>query len=113
MSAREFTKEEQERIYAVKAIILNGLNKKLTIKQLARQAALGERRFREGFYKLFGMTIARYIRIARMHTGRFLLTHTEKTIKEIGRVCGYKRYKSFLKAYKKFFGSSAGTERKR
>lgn len=112
MSPKEICREEQERIYTVKTYVLEHLKEAFTIRQLSRKAAMGEQRFKEEFSRLFGMPVGTYIHATRMQTGKFLLVHTTKTIKEISGLCGYRRYKSFLKAYKKFFGVSAGFERR-
>jgi transcriptional regulator GlxA family with amidase domain len=112
MSPKELTKEEQERLHHVKTMIVNEVDKPFTIKQLARRAALGEQRFKDGFSQLFGMSAGAYILATKMQTARFLLTHTERTMKEIAALCGYKRYKNFLKAYKKHFGVTPGSQRK-
>jgi transcriptional regulator GlxA family with amidase domain len=112
MSATKFSKEEKERIYHVKAFILHELSKQWTVKQLARRAAMGQQKLQEGFYWFFEMSVGCYVRTTRLQAARFLVSHTDRTIKEICGLCGYKDYKSFLKAYKKHFGISAAAERK-
>ena len=113
MSPKDFSEEEIQRISSVVSYVKNHLHQQFTVRQLARLAALGEQRFTEGFYKEYGQTVAVYIHDVRMKSARFLVTHTEKSLKEIAGLCGYREYKSFLKAFQKYFGVSAGGERKR
>jgi transcriptional regulator GlxA family with amidase domain len=82
------------------------------VKQLARRAAMGEQKLQEGFYLYFGISVGGYVRTTRLQSARFLVSHTDRTIKDICGLCGYKDYKSFLKAYKRHFGISAAAERK-
>lgn len=110
MSPKDFSEEEVQRIACIKSYFLNHLSEQFTVRQLARKAALGEQRFSEAFYKIYG--ISAYMHASRMKLAQFLIGHTERSLKEIAGLCGYKDYKSFLKAYKKYFGISAGKERK-
>jgi transcriptional regulator GlxA family with amidase domain len=111
MSPRELTGEEKERIYSVKAYLLNHLNQQFTITKLAKMAALGEQKFKDGFYILFERRVGEYVHEARMGLGKFLLTKTDKSIKEIAAVCGYSKARNFSSAYKKFFGVRPKEER--
>jgi transcriptional regulator GlxA family with amidase domain len=111
MSPKELTKEEGQRIYAVKTYILNHLEQPFTVRQLAQKAALGEQKFKEAFYLLLEMTVGEYIHEARMKLGKFLLKQSDKSIKEIAGICGYKKARNFSSAYKKFFGMSPREER--
>jgi transcriptional regulator GlxA family with amidase domain len=111
MSPRELTKEERERIDAVKTYVLNHLHQQFTIQQLARRAVLSIQKFKEGFYVLHGMPAGNYIHEARMKQGKFLLMNSDKSIKEIGALCGYSKARNFSSAYKKFFEKSPKEER--
>ena len=103
MSPKEITKEEIQRIYETKTYLLNHLHKKFTIRQLARKAAIGEQRFKDGFAFLFGMAVGEYIHEARMQTAKLLLRNTKKSIKEISLLCGYRQARNFSSAHKMFF----------
>ena len=104
MSPKLLTDEEKQRVYAVKTHLLNHLDQTFTIQQLARMAALGEQKFKEGFYSLFTMPVGSYIHHSRMHTARFLLRHTDKPVQEIASLCGYSKARNFSTAFKQFFG---------
>ncbi|MBO9681052.1 MAG: helix-turn-helix transcriptional regulator [Flavisolibacter sp.] len=111
MSPKELTREERERIHSVKMYLLNHLDQQFTVEQLARRAALGIQKFKDGFYTLFEMPVGAYIHEARMKQGRVLLRNSDKSIKEIAMLCGYSKARNFSSAYKKFFGVRPGEER--
>jgi AraC family transcriptional regulator len=111
MSPKEIDGEGLERIAAVKSYLHNHLHESFNVRQLAKKAALGTVKFGEGFYKMYGQTVGTYIHNTRMETGRFLLVHTDKSVKEIAAICGYSKTRNFSSAYKKFFGMSPSEER--
>jgi AraC-like DNA-binding protein len=108
MSPKAFTAEEKERLQQTKNYLLNHLHVAVPVKQAARRAAMGEQRFKDGFQLLFLYTPGRYLHEARMQTALVLLRHTDKTIKEIAALCGFRHYKNFLTAFKKFYGETTG-----
>jgi AraC-like DNA-binding protein len=111
MSPKEHTIEERMRIYAVKRYILNHLEEAFIIRRLAKKAAVGEQKFKDGFYQLFEMSVGAYIHEARMKTGKFMLRYSDKSIKEIAMLCGYSKARNFSSAYKKYFGVRPREER--
>jgi AraC-like DNA-binding protein len=112
MHRQGLSKEEKQRIYLTKGYLCNHQNKAVTVAQLARHSALGIKKFREGFALLFEMTIQAYLHQTRLQTGKHLLLHTDKPVKEIAALCGYGYYKNFITAYRKFFGQTPYKERK-
>lgn len=111
MSPKELTPEEGQRIYAVKTYLINHLTEAFSLQQISKMAALGEQKFKDGFCRLFEMHTGEYIHATRMQTGKFLLLHTEKSIKEIALICGYAEARNFSSAYKKFFGERPSAAR--
>jgi AraC family transcriptional regulator, transcriptional activator of the genes for pyochelin and ferripyochelin receptors len=106
MSPKGFTDDEIQRIAVVKTYLHNQLYMRFTIRELARKAALGEQRFKECFYRVYERNVGEYIHETRMQTGKFLLSNTNKSVKEIASLCGYSKTRNFSSAYKKFFGVS-------
>ncbi len=112
MSPKEFTQEEIQRIYLTKTYMLQHLNKKLRVSQLARHTALNTQKFREGFYFVFSYDVNTYLKEARMQTAFILLRHTKRTMKDIASITGYGMHKAnFLTAFRKWYGVSAGSIR--
>ena len=113
MSPKEITKEEIQRIYETKTYFLNHLHQQWTVAQLARRSAMNTEKFRRGFYLIFEYQVQAFMTEARMRLGLFLLQHTKKTIKDIASRTGYRHYNNFLKAFKKHFGVTAQSVRRR
>lgn len=109
MSPKELTTDEKKRLQEIQSYLTNHLEKKLVINAIAKRAAMSEDKLKEGFFKLFGMTVGNYLHETKMQTGYFLLQNTEKPIKEIAGLTGYKYTKNFLIAFKKRFGVTAGS----
>ena len=111
MSPKELSEDEIQRVALVKTYLHNQLHRQFTIRELARKSALGEQKFKECFYRLYERSVGKYIHEARMRTGKFLLSNTNKSVKEIAVLCGYSKTRNFSSAYKKFFAVSPGEER--
>ena len=111
MSPQALTAAEEQRLYATKTYLLNHLHQRITVRQMAQYSALGQQKFRDGFYRLFQMPVKDYLHEARMQTARVLLVHTDKPIKAIAGSCGYRYYKNFITAYRKTFGRTPSAER--
>jgi transcriptional regulator GlxA family with amidase domain len=109
MSPKELTVDEKKRIYEAESFLVNHLERKLTKNELAKKAALSIVKLNDGFNKLFGMGVSRYIKESRLRTGLFLLQHTDKPIKEIAAIIGYGHTKNFLIAFKKHFKKTPGS----
>jgi len=107
MSPVPLSPEEIQRIYQTKTYLLNHLHQKITVRALSRNAALQEAKLNEGFVQLFGMPAGQYLLEARKLLGSFLLQHTDKPIKEVASLSGYRYTKSFMAAMKKRFGKTA------
>lgn len=112
MSPKAFTREEQQRLGEAESYLINHLHQTITISQLARHAAMGEERFKDGFRLQFGYTPISYLKEARMQTAMVLLKHSDKPIKEIASLCGYQHYKNFLTGFKRFYGVTANSVRR-
>jgi transcriptional regulator GlxA family with amidase domain len=111
MSPKQLSKDEEQRIYYALSYIVNHLERQFTTRELARMAALGEQKFKDGFKRLFEGTVGEYIHKVRMETAKFLLTNTNKSIKEIALLSGYSKVRNFSTAYRKYYNKSPKEER--
>lgn len=75
-------------------------------------AGMNREKFQQGFRDGYGSTVAAYIHTSRMLTAKFLLLHTDKTIKEIAASIGYHHVQNFNIAYKRFHGITPGAEKR-
>ncbi|GAA4736835.1 helix-turn-helix domain-containing protein [Flavisolibacter ginsenosidimutans] len=104
MSYKTLTSDEKQRLFFTKTYLLNHLHRSFCLSDMARYAAMGLPRFNDGFLLLFGSLPMAYLHESRLQFGYFLLLHTDKPIKEIAGLCGYRHYKNFLTAFRKRFG---------
>ena len=109
MSPRPLSKEEKAKLFAAKTHLLLHLHEDLPQEKLCRIAGLGRRKLKEGFVELFGRLPMAYLYETRLQFGLFLLRHTDKTIKEIAAICGYRERSNFSRAFKQFFGVTPGS----
>lgn len=105
---------DQERLEGVRKILLEHLNKKLpSIREISRQVALNEFKIKKGFRQLFGMTIMEFLLEARMEKARELLMSTDLPIKFICAQAGYPRLSNFITAFRRRYGYTPGSLRRK
>ena len=88
------------------------LREELTIRDIARQAALSPFYFQKGFAMLCGMTVGEYIRQRRLSAAGLEVLMTDRKIIDIAMEFGYDSPDSFTKAFARFHGSTPAALRK-
>ena len=78
----------------------------------ANQLPIEEFKLKNGFRELFGNGVYEYLRSERMQMARSLLNESNRSIKEIASMTGYRSVNSFIKAFKKLYGVTPGDFRK-
>ena len=63
-------------------------------------------KIRKSFSKQFGVSISAYIESRRMALANELLVQGDLSITEVFQKCGYSNYNTFLKAYRRTYGST-------
>ena len=99
------------RVYAARDYLLRQLGQKVDINKVAGEAGLKTRTLKEYFYRFYGLTIADFLKSAKMDHARFLLVHTDKSIKEIAALLGFGEA-SFSKTFSSYFGETPTLYRK-
>lgn len=102
----------RESIEKMLADLNANLDSKLTVKEMANIVGLCERRFRQVFETITGLSPIKYIELLRMRTAEALLNNTKYTINEISLSLGYTNQFYFSKAFKKVYGISPSQYRK-
>lgn len=105
------TKEEIEAAHAAAQLIVADITRHYSIPEIARQVHLNEFRLKYVFKHIFKRGIFTYLLQARMNEARDLLAHSDKPIKEIASLTGYK-LAGFITAFRKYFGYTPGSIRK-
>lgn len=113
-SRYKFTPYETACIIKARKILLEDISKKpLTLHMLSRAVAINEFKLKVGFKQLFGLTIFDCLHEARMEKARELLLITNEPIKHICILTGYPRMTNFITAFRKRFGYTPGSLRRK
>lgn len=94
--------ESQENPFqTIVGYINNNLNKNITIDELAKRAYMSKYHFIRTFYKEVGYTPHEFIINSRINAAKFYLSTSNKSIKEIIYICGFKTESAFSSSFKK------------
>lgn len=97
----EKSKENEVPFQTIVGYINNNLDKRITIEDLAKKACMSQYHFIRKFYKEVGYTPYEFIINSRINAAKFYLTSSDKSIKEILYICGFKDSSAFSSAFKK------------
>jgi len=113
-TAISFTDYELNRIVEARKILLGDISKKpYTITQLSRLAGINSFKLKIGFRQLYGMGVFECLQEKRMEYAKELLMYTAKPIKEISALAGYPRMTNFITAFRRKFGYTPGSLRRK
>lgn len=96
--------DDIDKLYLVRDFILENLAGSYSLVELARIAGTNEFTLKKGFKELFGTTVFGFWNDAKMDRAHKLLKDSDKTIKEIASLVGYKYPQHFTAAFKRKFG---------
>ena len=111
--ASNYNHYEIDSIQAARDMIRKNIRYHFVIREIAQKVGMNEFKLKNGFRELFGNGVYEYLRSERMQTARQLLGEPGRSIKEIASLTGYRSVNSFIKAFKKMYGETPGTFRKR
>src|SRR5688572_28907607 len=83
-------KEDIERISFAKDLLTKNRRYHITIDDLSRETKVNRTKLQFGFKELFGISIDDYRITLRMEKAKELLEETEKSVKEISTLVGYR-----------------------
>jgi AraC-like DNA-binding protein len=97
--------KEVELLSELDILITENFQKELPkIEELAKKVFMSTAKFKLLFKKYYGQSITEYYNNSRLNKARREIILGEKSIKEIGFLCGYKTSAQFSKAFKLCFG---------
>ena len=99
-----FSRESVEKIKYARNIILDNLDKFITIKRLSQMVLMNTTDLEKGFKSIYGTTIFAYSRMNKMKKAKELLEDNKLSILEISLAVGYSNGGKFSKAFKETFG---------
>lgn len=101
-----------EHLNEVKELIDKDVSRHYTIFEIARLIGISESRLTRGFKLLHKMGLFEYLENARLEKGKHLIENTDKSLKAISNLLGYKYRNSFSLAFKKRYGTDPRSWRK-
>lgn len=110
MREERLSRREQEWKLLQEFITLN-LARDIGRNEIATAAGLQPATVSRRIRSHSGMTLRRYLTVARLNYARRLLMETDLSIEEIARQSGYRYASYFIRAYRKVFGTSPGADR--
>lgn len=99
-----FSKTSVDKIKEARQIILNRIDKHITVKQLSKMVEMNSTDLEKGFKSIYGSTIFSYGKICKMKKAKEFLSDEKMPILEIALSCGYSNGGKFAKAFKDTFG---------
>ena len=100
------SKQDVERILQVGENLKKNLRYHKPIRELAKETGLNPSKLKMGFKLLHGVGVYTYLMLARMDKAKEMLQVTDKSMKEISILVGYRSTNSFIKTFKKVYGTS-------
>lgn len=104
---RVLKKEDIDRMYMARDIIIGNINSPCTLIDLAHQVGTNDAYLKSHFKLVFGTTVYGYLQGIKMTHARELLAQG-KNVSEVAYLSGYKHTAHFTRAFKKHFGFAPG-----
>ena len=97
-------KEELERLYYAREIVLNNIDNPPSLYSLAKQIGLNEYKLKQGFKAVFNNTVFGYLHNYRMEKSHLLLRSGTMNVTEVAQTVGYTNLSHFAAAFRKKYG---------
>jgi AraC-like DNA-binding protein len=93
-------------------MIAADISRHYTIEQIAVHVGLSATKLKKGFKELFKATLFEYLETQRMEKAIELMRSTDKSLKQISSLAGFRYMNNFSTAFKRKFGVSPHEWRK-
>jgi AraC-like DNA-binding protein len=110
--AMSLTQHDIECLYAAREMIAADISRHYTIEQIAMHVGLSATKLKKGFKELFKTTLFEYLETQRMERAKELMRSTDKSLKQISSLAGFRYMNNFSTAFKRKFGVSPHEWRK-
>ncbi len=100
----EFTNYDIECIKKARAIIDTDTSRHYTIEFISGKTGIGKTKLKKGFKQYYKLGLFTYLRKQRMIKAAELIVGTNKSIKEISKISGFKHSSNFTTAFASYHG---------
>lgn len=104
----KLTEAVKQKLEVTKQHIQENLSKHYSIEELAVKFGLTFIQLKFGFKQAYKVNVFEFLQEERMVLATRLLETTEKSLVEIGNLCGYKEVNNFIPAFKRRFKMTPG-----
>ena len=94
---------DKERVIRARDLLIRDLASPPCLKQLARKTGLNMNKLQQGFYRLYGMSVFKYLHQYRMQEANRIFHETDMNVSQAASAVGYTNVSHFSRAYKKQF----------
>jgi len=109
-----FSAFEIAQIQKARDILEDHIDKKPpSVRELSHMVALNEYKLKQGFKCFYKSGLLQWLKQQRLHRAKELIIATNRQLKEIALITGYSRQENFATAFRKQFGYSPGSLRRR
>lgn len=91
-------------IYEVDRYLAENLDSQITLKGLAKMAGTNTHFLKKAYERVFGISLFTNLLQRRMERAKFLLEMTDKPLKDICELAGYRTVAGFITEFRKRFG---------
>lgn len=109
----QLTSNDTDKIKEAAYILISDIHNPPSIRDLALNIGINEKKLKQGFKAVFNTTVYGYLFNYKMSLARQLLLDTNKSIYEIGLQCGYDYPSHFSTAFKRNFNISPNEFKKK
>lgn len=103
-SQNNISKEEREKMFKLRNLLLQHIDRVPSINELARMVGTNECYLKQHFKQVFGTTVYGYLKQIKMEKAKKMLVQDRKKVNEIAQLMGYKHANHFTSAFKKYYG---------
>nr|WP_320191195.1 AraC family transcriptional regulator [uncultured Desulfobacter sp.] len=105
-SSPRLTKQDREKLFHARQILLSRLENPPSISELSRLAGINDFKLKAGFRQIFGDSVFHTLKNARMDKARRLFDETGENVLHIANQVGYANPSHFAAAFRQRFGMS-------
>ena len=109
---RNCTKSQAELAKQASSYVLERMDKRITIKEIADQMHVSQTQLKNSFRNYYGNSVYKYIRSKKMEQAAALLAEGQLSVMEIAGMFGYENCSKFAAAFRGEYGMSPSDYRR-
>jgi AraC-like DNA-binding protein len=95
--------DDHDRVIHARDLLTENLSSPPCLRQLSRKTGLNINKLQQGFYRLYGVSVFKYLHQCRMQEANRIFHETDMNVSQAASAVGYTNISHFSRAYKKRF----------